>query len=140
MNLVHSLITCLFSQTITVRSRLQSVRSSTMNSCPYLHYPTCISSCGAGLSFDDINIYMYVFTDTCIHSGIHTQALAHTGNLNVIDPHNLLGSDTIRRCGFVRVGMTLLEEMCHCGCRLWGLIYAQDTALMQQRRSGKKSV
>ena len=50
------------------------------------------------------------------------------------------GSGSTRSCVFGGVGMTLLEEMCHCGCRLWGLIYAQDTALMQQRRSGKKSV
>jgi hypothetical protein len=26
------------------------------------------------------------------------------------------GSGTIRRCGFVRVGVALLEEVCHCGC------------------------
>lgn len=25
------------------------------------------------------------------------------------------GSGTVRRCGFVRVGMILLEEVCHCG-------------------------
>lgn len=30
------------------------------------------------------------------------------GNLNVIGPHNVIGSDTIRRCNFVRVGMALL--------------------------------
>ena len=34
--------------------------------------------------------------------------------LNVTGPHNLIGSGTIRRYGFVGVGVTLLEEMCHC--------------------------
>ena len=32
--------------------------------------------------------------------------------------HNLIGSGTIRRCGFVGVGMALLEEVRHCGCGL----------------------
>ena len=35
------------------------------------------------------------------------------------------GSGPIRRYGLVRVGMVLLEEVCHCGGGLWGLIYAQ---------------
>ena len=37
------------------------------------------------------------------------------GSLNVVDSHNLIGSGTIRRCDFVGTGMTLLEEVCHCG-------------------------
>ena len=37
------------------------------------------------------------------------------GSLNVTDPHNLIGSDTIRRCGFGGVGMALIEEV-----SLWG--------------------
>ena len=28
------------------------------------------------------------------------------------------GSGTIRKCGPVGVGVTLLEEVCHCGCGL----------------------
>ena len=36
-------------------------------------------------------------------------------------------SGTIRRCGFVGVGVALLEEMCHWGVGFWGLIYAQAT-------------
>ena len=36
------------------------------------------------------------------------------GSLNVTGPHILIGSGTIRRCGFVDVGMALLEEVCHC--------------------------
>lgn len=36
-------------------------------------------------------------------------------SLNVIGPHNLIGSVTIRRCGFVGVGMALLEEVYYCG-------------------------
>ena len=34
--------------------------------------------------------------------------------MNVIGTHNLTGSDTIRRCGFVGMGMGLLAEVCHC--------------------------
>ena len=40
------------------------------------------------------------------------------GNLNIIDLNNLIRCNTIRRCGFVEVDMTLLEEGCHCGCGL----------------------
>ena len=39
-----------------------------------------------------------------------------------------IGSDTIRRCGFVGIGVALLEEVCHCEGGLWGLIYAQTTS------------
>ena len=49
------------------------------------------------------------------------------GTLNVIGPHNLIGYGTIRRCGFVGVGMALLEEVCHCGCGLEDS-YTQDPA------------
>ena len=38
------------------------------------------------------------------------------GSWNMIGPHNLTGSGTIRRCGFVGVGVAL-EEVCHCGYR-----------------------
>lgn len=37
------------------------------------------------------------------------------GGLNVIGSHNLIGNDTMRRCGFVAVGMDLLEEEPHYG-------------------------
>lgn len=37
------------------------------------------------------------------------------GGLNVFGPHKLTGNGTIRRCGFAGVGMTLLEQVCHCG-------------------------
>ena len=37
------------------------------------------------------------------------------GSWNAIGPPNLTGSGTIRRCGFVGVGVALLEEVCHCG-------------------------
>ena len=36
------------------------------------------------------------------------------GNVCICLP-KLIGSGTIRRCDFVVVGMTLLEEVCHCG-------------------------
>ena len=40
------------------------------------------------------------------------------GSLNVIDPCNLINDGTIRRYGFVTVGMVLLEEVCRCRDRL----------------------
>lgn len=44
--------------------------------------------------------------------------VAKYGSLNVLDPHNLIESSTIRRCGFVGVVMALLAEVCHCGAGL----------------------
>ena len=38
-----------------------------------------------------------------------------SGSLNAIGLHRPIGSGTIRTCGFVEVGMALLEEVCHCG-------------------------
>ena len=46
---------------------------------------------------------------------IHCVIDIKCGSLNVIGFHNLIGSGTIRRCGFAGVGMTLLEEVCLCG-------------------------
>lgn len=39
------------------------------------------------------------------------------------DPHNLIASRTIPRCGFVQKDIALLEEVCQPG-----VFYAQDTA------------
>ena len=44
-----------------------------------------------------------------IQSGLFILTLC--GGLNVLGP----GSDTIRRCDLVGVGMALLEEVCNCG-------------------------
>jgi hypothetical protein len=32
------------------------------------------------------------------------------------------GSGIIRRCGLVGIGVALIEEVCHCAGRLWGLL------------------
>ena len=37
------------------------------------------------------------------------------GSLDVIGLHELIESSTIRSCGFIGVGMTLLKEVCHYG-------------------------
>lgn len=37
------------------------------------------------------------------------------GCLNVIDPHTLIGTGTVRRYEFVGVGMVFVEEMCQGG-------------------------
>ena len=44
------------------------------------------------------------------------------GVLNVIGPHNLMGSGTIGRCGFIAMGIALLEEACLYGSGLWGFL------------------
>ena len=60
------------------------------------------------------------------------QAVILCGGLNRNGPNRLMcltawpiGSGTIRRCGLVGVGVTLLQEVCHCGGGLWGLTYTQ---------------
>ena len=44
--------------------------------------------------------------------------LVMCGSFNVICSHKLIESGTIRRYGFVKLGVALLEEMCHCGDKL----------------------
>lgn len=56
------------------------------------------------------------------------------GTLNVIGPHNLRRSGTIRGCSFVGVSMALLEVVCHCWADFEGS-YAQDTAQWSQLTS-----
>ena len=51
------------------------------------------------------HIYKHIHTQTHTHS--HTQCVG----LNMLGP----GSGTIRRCGLVRVGVALLEEVCGVG-------------------------
>ena len=50
------------------------------------------------------------------------------GSLNVIGPHQLIGSGTIRRWGFAGVGVALLEEECHCGGGLKLCSVSQSTS------------
>ena len=40
-----------------------------------------------------------------------TPTVVGCGGLNMLN----IGSTTIRRCGLVRIGVALLEEVCHCG-------------------------
>lgn len=40
------------------------------------------------------------------------------GGLNAVGPQNLVGSGTVRRCGFAGMGIAWLEEVCHCGVGL----------------------
>ena len=40
--------------------------------------------------------------------------LCQCGGLNENGPLRLIGNGTIRKCGLVKVGVALLEEMCHC--------------------------
>ena len=47
------------------------------------------------------------------------------GSLNVIGSHRLTESDTLRRCGFVKVGMALLKEVCHCGDGLGNFLFSE---------------
>lgn len=52
-----------------------------------------------------------------ISSALHREVshMGVCGSLNVTGLHKLIGSSTIRRCGFFGVGVTLLEEVCHYG-------------------------
>jgi hypothetical protein len=45
--------------------------------------------------------------------------VAAGGSLNMLGP---MGSGTIRKCGLVGIGVALLEEVCHCVGRFWGLL------------------
>ena len=49
----------------------------------------------------------------------------HCSSLTVIVPNKIIGRGTVRRGGFAGVGVALLEEACHCGDQLWGLICTQ---------------
>jgi hypothetical protein len=49
------------------------------------------------------------FSVLCVHCGVYT-----CGGLNMVGP----GSGTIWKCDLVRIGMALLEEVCHCGSGL----------------------
>jgi hypothetical protein len=42
-----------------------------------------------------------------------TCANTHCGSLNENGPHRFIESGTIGRCGFVGIGMALLEVVCH---------------------------
>ena len=61
--------------------------------------------------------HIHAYMHACTHSHMHANTLEENrcGSLNVIGPHNLIGSGITGRCGFVRLGMILLKEMCHCG-------------------------
>ena len=52
--------------------------------------------------------------DLCFTGQQDVQEESQCGSVNEIGPHNFIRSDTMRRCGFVGVGMVLLEEVCHC--------------------------
>lgn len=45
---------------------------------------------------------------------VHVKCHTVCGGLNVICLHKLIRSGMIRRCGFVGMGVALLEEMCPC--------------------------
>ena len=36
-------------------------------------------------------------------------------------------SDAIKKCGLVGIGIALEKEVCHCGDRILGLLYAENT-------------
>lgn len=47
------------------------------------------------------------------------------GTLDDTGPHDLIGRGAIRRCGFTKVSMALLEEVCLVGAG-FEVSYAQD--------------
>ena len=50
----------------------------------------------------------------------------YCASLNVIGSHKSIGSGTIRKCGFVGVGMALLQKCVTVGAG-FGISYAEDT-------------
>ena len=56
-----------------------------------------------------------VFFHLFLTWSLETVSLTESGPSLRLFSHNLIGSGTIRRYDFVRVGMALLEEVCHCG-------------------------
>ena len=63
------------------------------------------------LESHDINQKKFVSNDAVgCYGGLH-----RCGGSNQNDPHRLIGNGTIRRCGLVGVGVTLLKELCHRG-------------------------
>ena len=60
----------------------------------------------------------YIFLSTTFYAQKtlqHPFVFCINGRLGLICPHDLIGSSTIRRGGFVGLGIALLEEVCHCG-------------------------
>lgn len=53
-----------------------------------------------------------------VKATLWTVALGYCGSLNAINSHKLIERGTIRRCGYIGVDMSLLEEVCHCGGQL----------------------
>lgn len=54
-------------------------------------------------------------------AALRNTRINYCGSLNVVGPYNLTGSGTGGKCGFVGVGMVLLQIVCHCGGGFWGL-------------------
>jgi hypothetical protein len=73
--------------------------------------------CGTGVLLGGLWFERSLSAQIFIHYCISRQSIMFTmcGGLNMLGP----GGDTIRRCGIVRVGMALLEEVCHCGGGQW---------------------
>ena len=62
------------------------------------------------------SLYLSMFGDYCsMFLKWRNKYLTKYGGMNVVGPHNLTGSGSIRMCSFDRVGMAFQEEVCHCG-------------------------
>lgn len=44
-------------------------------------------------------------------------------SLNAVGPHILIGSGTIKRYGFIGMGVALFFQQCHCVGRFWGFLF-----------------
>ena len=104
-----------------------------MRQCEYVHvYFMCVC-CVPSMYMYVLWVYVYVCicahvyvvyvcmcVCTCISECVCRCICAYIcccGSLNVIGPHNLIGLG----------GVVLLEEVCHCGHRLWGLILLKSS-------------
>lgn len=65
-----------------------------------------------------------VCTNKCVHAYTCESQKSMLGgflhhscvSLNVIGIHKFIGSGTVRRFGLFAVAVTLMKELCHCGC------------------------
>ena len=81
--------------------------------------PSLPHTCGSGCK------HLASAPASCLPACCH--APSHDGCASLMKLSNFIGSGTIRRYGFVGVGMAFLDKVCHYGVDL-EVSYAQDTA------------
>lgn len=96
--------------------RVSTILSFSSQVCSWLHYRLRAEKAGLfrdRRTFHDSVFWLrYLAQEVVFYLAL--SFFRGCGRLSVIGPHNLIGSDTIRSCGFVKLDMALLEKVCHC--------------------------